>query len=88
VIQTCVDFLAKLGGSGDAGGSDNTDAHAEHSVGQPAPFALYCSVLDPHPPYWTNSSWIDQIDTAALDVTINATRWQPLAALHPADTFQ
>lgn len=52
------------------------------------PWALYCSVCDPHPPYFTNATWLDHIDEDALDVTINATRWQPLEALHPADVFQ
>ena len=41
-----------------------------------APFALYCSVLDPHPPYFTNQTWLAHVDDDALDATINATRWQ------------
>ena len=56
--------------------------------GSALPFALYCSVLDPHPPYFTNATWLAKIDDNALDATINASRWQPLEFVHPADKFQ
>ena len=73
MMQRCVDFLHNLDADGAA----------------PAkPFALYCSVLNPHPPYFSNATWIDHIDNAALDATIAATRWQPVELLHPADRFQ
>lgn len=74
-INKCVDFLRKL-------------APAPAAPAASAPFALYCSVLDPHPPYFTNATWLAQIDDDALDATINATRWQPIELVHPADRFQ
>lgn len=74
-IHRCVDFL---GGLAAMAGSDEDAAPVQ-------PFALYCSVIDPHPPYFTNATWLAHIDDAALDVTINATRWQPLSLVHPAD---
>ena len=80
-IDRCVKYLQSLGGGGRGGGGTA-------AAGGEQPFALYCSVLDPHPPYFTNSTWLSQIDDAALDATINATRWQPLNLMHPADRFQ
>lgn len=73
IIENCVEFLRGLSDGGGAAGQ---------------PFALYCSVLDPHPPYYTNATWLKQVDETALDESINATRWQPLALVHPADRFQ
>ena len=73
-INKCVDYLRRL--------------PTVAAAGAAPPFALYCSVLDPHPPYFTNATWLAQIDDAALDATINATRWQPLELVHPADRFQ
>jgi arylsulfatase A-like enzyme len=45
-------------------------------------------VIDPHPPYYTNATWLAKLDQAQLNATINATRWQPWANLHPADRYQ
>lgn len=75
-IQQCQDWIGALG---------QIPADGENAA---KPWALYCSICDPHPPYFTNATWLDHIDEHALDVTINATRWQPLEALHPADVFQ
>ena len=74
-IRRCQDWIGAL--------NDSTAGDASAN-----PWALYCSVIDPHPPYFTNATWLAQIDDAALDATINATRWQPLSLLHPADRFQ
>ena len=68
-IANCINYISAL---------DDRDATR-------TPWALYCSVVDPHPPYFTNATWLAHIDDAALDVTINATRWQPLSLVHPAD---
>eukprot|EP00040_Diaphanoeca_grandis_P010099 m.51727 g.51727 ORF g.51727 m.51727 type:complete len:575 (+) comp21492_c0_seq1:126-1850(+) len=62
--------------------------HARNQTSGDRPFALYCSILDPHPPYFTNATWLAHIDDDALDATINATRWQPLELVHPSDRFQ
>ena len=46
------------------------------------------SVIDPHPPYYTNATWISKLNQAQLNATIDATRWQPWANVHPADRYQ
>jgi len=85
-IQRCVDFLRALKPKKPRGEEEDEEEDEEEEKAKP--FALYCSILNPHPPYFTNATWLRQLDEAALDATINATRWQPLKAVHPADRFQ
>ena len=70
-IQNCVTYLNALDASPN-GGAGGAGAAARGTL---PPFALYCSVLDPHPPYVTNATWLAKIDDDALDATINASRW-------------
>jgi len=52
------------------------------------PFFLYCSVLDPHPPYFTNATWLSQVNDIVLNQTLANSRWQPVHLMHPSDRFQ
>eukprot|EP01084_Bolivina_argentea_P075266 136452_1 len=36
---------------------------------QKQPFLLYCSMVNPHPPYWSNSTWFKYLNNIALNKT-------------------
>eukprot|EP00947_MAST-08B_sp_MAST-8B-sp1_P005624 g5624.t1 len=60
--------------------------------GEDPPFALYCSVVDPHPPYWSNATWMRNVNRTALNATLRsgtARTWSalPLAEAHPNDRY-
>eukprot|EP01084_Bolivina_argentea_P249236 417130_1 len=54
------------------------------------PFLLYCSMIDPHPAYWTNSTWLKKLNYTALNASFdelisnfNGT----FNNMHPADKY-
>merc|ERR1719388_234746 len=49
------------------------------------PMFLYCSLLNPHPPYWSNSTYENRLNTSAMARVLDSTRWHPGDAVHPAD---
>ncbi|CAJ1458433.1 unnamed protein product [Effrenium voratum] len=49
-----------------------------------APFFLYCSVLNPHPPFWSNATYQSSLNTTALRALLA----RPVGARHPADQLQ
>lgn len=53
------------------------------------PFFLYCSVLNPHPPYFSNSTWEDYIDKLELEHSLDWTEKTQLSPsrMHPADVY-
>merc|ERR1719343_758587 len=53
------------------------------------PFFLYCSVINPHPPYTSNATWEAFIDRTQLDQSLARTErtYTPLDLEHPADTY-
>eukprot|EP01084_Bolivina_argentea_P020443 38010_1 len=48
------------------------------------PWFLYCSVHIPHPPYQTNSTWLQHV--AVNDIPLP--KWLPESQFHPADKYQ
>ena len=51
------------------------------------PFFLYCSVVSPHPPYWSNSSWYKFVNETALNYSIATMPYPNQSSLHPADRY-
>jgi arylsulfatase K len=70
-IRNCQNFL---------GNGSNTGA------GSP-PFFLYCSVVNPHPPYTSNATWEAFVDRASLTDSLTATKLTYGVRQHPADAF-
>ncbi|CAE7517012.1 ARSK [Symbiodinium natans] len=48
------------------------------------PQFLYCSILVPHPPYWTNSTYLAEVPGLGRH---SLPHWQPKAKVHPADEY-
>eukprot|EP01084_Bolivina_argentea_P249237 417132_1 len=47
------------------------DAYANRDIIDRKPFLLYCSMINPHPPYWTNKTWTQYLNYTALNKTFN-----------------
>jgi choline-sulfatase len=48
------------------------------------PLFLWLGLLDPHPPYVTNSTWEDHVNQSAIDTPPKT----PVESMHPFDYFQ
>eukprot|EP00039_Didymoeca_costata_P024854 m.11737 g.11737 ORF g.11737 m.11737 type:complete len:567 (+) comp4511_c0_seq1:3-1703(+) len=71
VTDECIKFLNDLGGK---------------AVIDDTPFFLYCSVLNPHPPYFSNATFEAYVNQTALNISIVEMKkdWVPQSKLHPA----
>jgi hypothetical protein len=48
------------------------------------PFFLWLGVLDPHPPYNTNKTWLDHLNASNIDAPLNVCL-PPWDTMHPYD---
>ena len=48
------------------------------------PFFLYCGINIPHPPYFTNDTWLAMVNESAVTVPT----WLPYEKMHPADQYE
>jgi len=53
----------------------------------PEPFFLYCSINSPHPPMWTNATWLKQVASREQVEAILPER-PPVGGMHPYDVYQ
>ena len=51
------------------------------------PFFLYCSVVNPHPPYTSNATWEAYVDRDALATSLTRTKETYGIRQHPADAY-
>jgi len=54
-----------------------------------APFFLYCSVLNPHPPYTSNATYEASVDLEQLEASVRmaSKTWLSRSSTHPADMY-
>ena len=52
------------------------------------PFLLYCSVVNPHPPYTSNATWEAYVDRDELAASLSKTKETYGVRQHPADAYR
>eukprot|EP01084_Bolivina_argentea_P098730 177433_1 len=52
------------------------------------PFLLYCSMIEPHPPFHSNKTWFKYINYTALNQTIKDTNFGNLSLFNDADKYE
>lgn len=78
----CIDWLAAKG----VASREPSAARANNvSMGTDRPWFLYCSLNIPHPPFKTNSTWLQSVDEPA--VRASQPPWPQLGSMHPHDSY-
>jgi choline-sulfatase len=84
IVSSCLEYLATLPRS--SAGSEALSSPPSSSGGAPPQVFLYCSIVAPHPPYWTNSTWLSQVNRSAMAAFLPTAT--PVAEMHPFDVYQ
>eukprot|EP01083_Nonionella_stella_P314252 1131423_1 len=62
----------------------------EYAENKETPFLLYCSMIAPHPPYWSNASWFSNLNYTALNHSFETMVQNfngSFESMHEADKF-
>jgi len=52
------------------------------------PFFLYSSIIIPHPPFFTNQTWLDKVNATFMEQDeLGVPVWDPRDSMHPYDTY-